>query len=101
MPTAIACANDAMALGVLRAAQLQGVEIPAHLSLFGFDDIPVASQVTPALSTVAVPRFELGATAVRLLLARIGDPGAAQPARTMLSAGVVLRASSAAPRADR
>jgi LacI family transcriptional regulator len=99
LPTAIACANDAMALGVLRAAQVQAVEIPACLSLIGFDDIPVASQVTPALSTVAVPRFELGATAVRLLLERISDPNAALPARTMLPAKVVLRASSAGPRA--
>ncbi len=97
MPSAIACANDAMALGVLRAAQLQGVEIPARLSLIGFDDIPVASQVTPALSTVAVPRFALGATAVRLLLERIADPTAALPERTILPASVVLRASTAAP----
>jgi LacI family transcriptional regulator len=99
LPTAIACANDAMALGVLRAAQLQAVEIPARLSLIGFDDIPVASQVTPALSTVAVPRFALGATAVRLLLERITDPTTALPARTMLPAHVVLRASTMAPRA--
>ena len=97
-PTAIACANDAMALGVLRAAQLAGVEIPDALSLFGFDDIPVASQVTPALSTVAVPRFELGASAVRLLLARMDNPAAVLPARTMLPAAVVLRASTAALR---
>jgi DNA-binding LacI/PurR family transcriptional regulator len=94
MPSAIACANDAMALGVLRAAQLQAVEIPQRLSLIGFDDIPVASQVTPALSTVAVPRAELGATAVRLLLRRISDPGSTLPARTLLPAAVVLRASS-------
>jgi DNA-binding LacI/PurR family transcriptional regulator len=98
-PTAIACANDTMALGVMRAAQAAGVGIPGEVSLIGFDDIAAAAEVTPGLSTVAVPRAALGAAAVRVLGERIADPAAPVPMRTVLPATVVLRGSTAPPRA--
>lgn len=93
-PSAIACANDTMALGVLRYGQGHGVDIPGELSLIGFDDIPSAAQVTPALSTVAVPRHALGGTAVRILGERIADPTRAVAARTVIPATLILRAST-------
>ena len=100
-PSAIACANDTMALGVMRYAQGSGVDIPGELSLIGFDDIPAASQVTPALSTVIVPRHALGATAVRIICERIASPSLPVIARTVIPARVVLRASTAAPGSPR
>lgn len=72
--TAIVCGNDLVALGVMRAAVEAGRRIPDDLALIGGDDILLASQVTPPLTTFSVPKYEIGANAARLLLKRIeGD----------------------------
>ncbi|MGK9146089.1 LacI family transcriptional regulator [Plantibacter flavus] len=64
--TAVMTYNDLMALGLLRAAQAQGLAIPGRLSVVGFDDIFGADLTTPALSTIRSPLTELGAHAVEL-----------------------------------
>ena len=58
-PTAIICANDSMAIGAMKKLDELGVKIPEHMSIVGFDDIEIASQITPALTTVAAPVGEL------------------------------------------
>jgi LacI family transcriptional regulator len=69
-PTALFAGNDAMALGALSALGELGLRVPGDITVAGFDDVPVARYVTPALSTVHVPIAELGARAMeRLLLA--------------------------------
>lgn len=73
-PTALVCCNDCAALGVLRAAESLGIDVPGQLSVTGFDDIDPAALVKPALTTVRVPMIELGRQAVRLLLTQ--DPAA-------------------------
>lgn len=70
-PTALMCANDFLALGVLRAAAEVGLRVPADLSVVGFDGTEVATAVTPPLTTVRVPTVEMGRTAVRLLLTEV------------------------------
>lgn len=55
MPTAIICANDSMALGAIQKLTQNGFDIPNDISIVGFDDIEVASQIVPALTTVAAP----------------------------------------------
>jgi len=67
-PTAIVCTSDVMALGVVEAARQRGLEVPAQLSVTGFDDIPAA--VHAGLTTVRQPHQEKGAAALRLLLDR-------------------------------
>jgi len=64
-PTAIACASDLRALGVLDAAQELGIDVPRDLSVVGFDDIPEAAISEPPLTTVRHPRRELGAAAAK------------------------------------
>lgn len=54
-PTAIICANDSMALGAMRKLHHEGFVVPKDMSVIGFDDIDVASQIVPALTTVAAP----------------------------------------------
>jgi LacI family transcriptional regulator len=71
--TAIFCTNDAMAIGALRALRERGIDVPGRMSVLGFDDVAVASEVTPALSTIRVPLAEMGETAMRMLLAAPGD----------------------------
>lgn len=73
-PTAIFAGNDMLAMWALEQARELGVRIPQDLSIVGFDDVDMASQVTPPLTTVRQPLRELGALATRLLLKQIeGD----------------------------
>ena len=67
-PTAAICHNDTMAVGLLQACAERRVRVPRDLSIVGWDDVPYASLVTPALTTVRVPRHELGRTAAERLL---------------------------------
>jgi DNA-binding LacI/PurR family transcriptional regulator len=70
-PTAIVCANDTMALGVLKKLSQEGISVPDDISVIGFDDIRVASHMTPALTTVAAPIVEIARHAVDMLQAMI------------------------------
>jgi LacI family repressor for deo operon, udp, cdd, tsx, nupC, and nupG len=75
-PTAIFCANDAMALQAHVVIREQGLHIPDDVALVGFDDVPEAAWVDPPLTTVANRGHEVGTQAVRLLLERMGaKPG--------------------------
>ena len=92
-PTAIFAANDDMAAGVMRTALKFGVPIPGSLSVVGFDDIPLASQVWPALSTVRQPIEAMSAKAVQLLIARLkGEPDI--PMHVMIKSELVLRGTT-------
>ncbi|GAA3005907.1 LacI family DNA-binding transcriptional regulator [Streptosporangium longisporum] len=73
-PTAIFCYNDRMAMGCYRAAAELGFAIPADLSVVGYDDQDlIAPALFPALTTVALPHYEMGAWAARRLLDLIED----------------------------
>ena len=67
-PTAAICHNDTMAIGLLQACTERRVRVPRDLSIVGWDDVPYASLVTPPLTTVRVPRHELGRAAAATLL---------------------------------
>lgn len=70
-PTAVIGYNDLVAIGVTEALRRAGLQVPADVSVVGFDDILTARLVTPALTTVAAPMRYMGATAVRNVLAMI------------------------------
>jgi LacI family transcriptional regulator len=70
-PDAIFAANDSMAIGALRALRESGLRVPEEMALTGFDDIPIARYVTPALTTVNVAIAELGRRAFEMLLDEI------------------------------
>lgn len=96
-PTAIFCANDEMAVGVLQAAQRAGLDVPADLTVLGFDDFSIATHVRPNLTTIRIPTRQMGrVAAVRLLAAVRGhaddvrDLGCPQPE-------LVLRETTAPP----
>ena len=73
-PTALLAINDLLAIGALRAASDLGLRVPDDLSLVGYDDIPLASYLTPRLTTSSKDMVKVGQGAVKLLLARIQDP---------------------------
>lgn len=69
--TALFCFNDLVAIGALQTCVDLGIKVPSDIAVVGFDDIPLAALVTPALTTCRVSRYELGTRAMDLLLERI------------------------------
>lgn len=75
-PRAVICMNDRTALGVYQAAHDHGLRIPADLAVVSFDDSDLASWLRPALTSVALPHYELGSLATTLLLENRLEPRA-------------------------
>ncbi|MFD7654551.1 LacI family DNA-binding transcriptional regulator [Actinosynnema sp. NPDC059797] len=96
-PTAIACFNDVVALGVLRGLRRRGVGVPDGISVVGYDDVHFAEQLHPALTTVRRPKYQLGRTAAELLLAE-GRPDHRHE-EVRFTPALVVRASTAPPTA--
>jgi LacI family transcriptional regulator, galactose operon repressor len=71
LPRAIFCANDLMAIGAMDAIRQAGLRVPQDVALVGYDDIEAASLVTPDLTTVVNPAYEMGRACGRLLLERM------------------------------
>lgn len=71
--SAILCATDILALGVMHAAQQKKVRIPEDLSIIGMDDLALSAYTTPALSSIGVPRQQVGEVAVESLMRAIRD----------------------------
>lgn len=92
--TAVFCANDLSAIGVMRALQAGGYRVPEDVSVLGYDDIPIAPFLSPPLTTVRIEREELGALAVRRLLDRAATP-TLTPIRVELAVRLVERRSVA------
>lgn len=85
--TAILCATDILALGVMHAAQKEGVGVPGELSVVGMDDLAISAFTTPGLSSIGVPRDHLGRIAVETLTRAIRD-GRHEPIKTFYSQSV-------------
>jgi DNA-binding LacI/PurR family transcriptional regulator len=64
----VLAANDWMAMGILKACRTRGLRVPRDISIVGFDDIAFANLTDPPLSTVCLPRDELGRRAVEALM---------------------------------
>ena len=92
LPQAVVCANDQMAIGVLRELQRGGIRVPADVAVTGFDDVHASQVIEPQLTTVSQPIRELGVRATHRLLARIDNP-ALPPAVEVLPTRLVIRAS--------
>lgn len=98
-PTAIFAGNDEMAIGVMKAARDRGLDVPFDLSIVGFDDLPMASRVWPNLTTVRLPIRDMGRMAAEKLTASLRglDPAALE--QPEVSPSLVVRDSTAPPRA--
>lgn len=91
-PTAILATTDIAAIGALHAALARGLRVPQDLALIGFDDLPAASWVLPALTTVAQPLREIARTAVAQLVARM--QGEEIPPPTPFAPRLIRRATT-------
>jgi LacI family transcriptional regulator len=100
--TAIAAANDLLALGAYQALAERGLHCPRDVSVTGYNDMPLVDMVQPPLTTVRIPHDQIGREGARLLLERMalrGTGAEPMPTQTMLAPALVVRASTARPRA--
>jgi LacI family transcriptional regulator len=92
-PTAIFASTDEMAAGVLTVAHSMGLQVPQDLSVAGFDDVPLASQVWPALTTIRQPVADMAAKAADLLVRHLrGEP--ADNAEHVFASSIQFRQST-------
>jgi LacI family transcriptional regulator len=96
LPDAIVCANDQMAIGVLRALAAHGVRVPDDVAVVGFDDIFTASLCDPPLTTVHQPIRQMAERACDRLFKRMADPSL-RPKAELLPLELVLRSSCGCP----
>lgn len=95
--TGVVVYNDVMAIGLMNRLLALGVRMPERLSVVGIDNVPVSAMVTPALTTVDLPRLEAGRLATELLHRLVSQPDT-QPAepQLLLPTSLVVRSSTAA-----
>lgn len=93
--TALVCGNDLLAIGALLEAAARGIAVPRQLSVTGFDDIELAAEFSPALTTIHLPVADIGRIAAERMLARIG--GGEVPKSHAIPVHLVVRASTAPP----
>jgi LacI family transcriptional regulator len=96
LPDAVACANDQMAIGVMRGFGRAGVRVPGDVAVTGYDDIYAAQIVEPQLTTVSQPLGELGTRAARRLLELVAG-GGTEPRAEVLPTRLVTRSSCGCP----
>jgi len=91
-PTAVFAANDSMAVGLISTLVESGIRVPEEIAVAGFDDIPIARYISPALTTVRIDVAEMGRCAFRLLLDSFGDRRH-PPRRESIATSLVVRKS--------
>jgi DNA-binding LacI/PurR family transcriptional regulator len=94
-PTAVFCGNDVLAIGAMVEAKEKGMKIPRDLSIAGFDDMEISAYYDPPLTTVAVPAYEMGRMAAKILIENIRGESQT-PQQHVLEANLIIRGSTAA-----
>lgn len=96
--TAVIAYNDVMALGIIDRLRQRGISVPGDMSVVGFDDVPVASLVSPALTTVQIPLAGMGRRGVDLLVERL-EGAVDVTTRSEVPVELIIRNSSSVPAA--
>jgi len=97
-PTAIFAANDEMAIGLISSFRRHGIECPRDVSVMGFDDITIAHNYFPALTTMRQPREEIGRIATETLVNILeGNHQSREPVRAVLQSELIARESTPSP----
>ena len=96
LPTAVLCGNDILAMGAVAECQSNGIKIPDEISIAGFDDLDMSSQINPTLTTIHVPSAEMGENAAEYLVAQIRQEPLEPPAE--IETKLMVRETTAKPR---
>lgn len=97
MPTAIFCANDESAMGLISELVQNGIDVPGRISVAGFDDCSLSDVYSPPLTTLAQPRGAIGTTAMDLLLEVMHNPDAPREKVVVLDVTLMARKTVAPP----
>ncbi|MGI8666291.1 MAG: LacI family DNA-binding transcriptional regulator [Jatrophihabitans sp.] len=97
-PTAVFCANDLLALGVLQQMTRHGIRVPHDVAIVGYDDIDFAAAAAVPLTSVGQPRTQLGQTAAELLIDEVASGSAHHHRQVVFVPELVIRDSSSARR---
>jgi LacI family transcriptional regulator len=98
-PTAVLCGNDVLAIGAIAECHAMGIAIPQQISITGFDDMEIASLLSPGLTTMHFPTTELGQYSATHLLARLSDKAVAW--KSELPVEMIVRGTTAPPPAKK
>lgn len=93
-PTAVCAANDMLAMGALRAFEEKMVKVPEEISLFGMDNIDMASRIKPRLSSVAIAQSQIGREAAELIFRRLASKETGPSKKVIFEPRLVIRESS-------
>jgi LacI family transcriptional regulator, galactose operon repressor len=93
-PTAVFCANDLLALGLMRGLIKCGISIPGDIALVGYDDIEFASVLATPLTSIRQPKYELGRAATELLLDEANNPTSHEHKHIVYKPELIVRESS-------
>jgi DNA-binding LacI/PurR family transcriptional regulator len=97
-PTAVFAANDDIAIGALQATKMMSWRVPEDVSIIGMDDIYASTVTSPALTTIAKPKYDIGVNAARILLNCIENNVDYKPEKLKMTCELVVRSSTASPR---
>jgi LacI family transcriptional regulator, galactose operon repressor len=100
-PTAVFCANDLLALGVLQEMTLRRIRVPRDIAILGYDDIDFAAAAAVPLSSIRQPREQLGRAAAELLLDEANSPNRHEHRHVVFKPELVARESTARPSRNR
>jgi len=92
--TAIAAANDLLALGCYDVFAERGVDCPGDISVVGFNDMPFAARFSPPLTTVHIPHYDIGVASAELMLEELGNGDGERPRHRRLQPHLVVRGST-------
>lgn len=98
--TALFVSSDTIAIGVIRAAQAAGYEIPQDLAIIGFDDIPLSVYIDPPLTTMRLPAYGIGWAAAEVLIRMIEDDEEGHDTNVLLETELIIRESCGAQQAS-
>jgi LacI family transcriptional regulator len=93
-PTGIVCVNDLAALGVLRGLRRRGLNAPADMAVVGYDDVEFAAELSPSLTSIRQPKYQLGRSAADLLLAELESGTGHRHRQVLFQPELVVRESS-------
>jgi LacI family transcriptional regulator len=94
--TAVVCSNDRLAMGALSALRRRGLACPEHISVTGYNDMPLMDRIFPPLTTIRIEQYRAGFQAAELLLEMLqAAPGARMPRHVVLPVELVVRNSTA------
>ncbi|MBN1935461.1 MAG: LacI family DNA-binding transcriptional regulator [Anaerolineae bacterium] len=94
--TALLAFNDLVAVGAMRACRDLGVDVPGAFSIVGFDDISLAALVSPALTTIHIPKYQLGRQAMALIVELMAEREGSPAEAIVLNTELMIRGTTAA-----